>query len=176
MSSSISPGCAAWAPRSGPLRSRSRTAMPGCARSGLPGRLVTRVPLTHPHRLRPVQQMVVTVRHARCACDDAGLHRISRSCPTSSPIRGMVCTTAQLWQLPPVLATAPHRLPTRVTSPPLLNEFGGPVRCLDGGIELTALLCHLVHLPSQGGYIYGRHPPDLRASIAINTGGRGVYN
>src|SRR5215472_7046996 len=81
---------------------------------------VTRGPLTHPHRLGPVQHMVVTMRHARCSCDDAGLPCISRSCPTSSPIRGMVCTTAQLWQLPPVLAPAPHRLPTRVTPVPHL--------------------------------------------------------
>jgi hypothetical protein len=143
-------------------------------RDDFPGLPVTRVPLTHPHRLGPVQQMVVTVRHSRCTCNDAGLHRISRSCPTSSPKRGMVCTTAQLWQLPPVLATAPNRLPTRATSSPLLNEFGCPVRCLDGGIELAALLCHLVHLPSQGSHIYGRHPADLRAGIAIDPGGRGV--
>src|SRR5262249_2813410 len=137
---------------------------------------VTRGPLTHPHRVKSVQHMVVTVRHARCTCDDAGLPRNSRSCPTSSPIRGMVCTTAQLWQLPPVLATAPNRLPTRVTSWPLLQEFRGPVRCLDGGIELAALLCHLVYLPSQGGYIDGRHPPDLRAGRAVDPGRRSVDN
>src|SRR5262245_66600260 len=72
------------------------------------------------------------------------------------------------WQLPPVLAPAPARLPTRATSSPLLHKFGGPVRRLDGGIELAALLCQLVHLPSQGGDIDGRHPPDLRARIPID--------
>src|SRR5262249_28021592 len=116
------------------------------------------------------------MRPARCTCDNAGLPRSSRSRPTSSPMRGMVCTTAQLWQLPPVLATAPKRLPTRVTFLPLLHELGGPVRRLDGRIELAALFCHLVQLLSQGGDIDGRHPPDLRAGIAIDPGRRGVGN